>query len=94
MLGGGDDRGCERLTYWAVKCHCISHVPGGSDNGSRLHSALGDKSILPDRARNERVPRANLRAFISPLMGGRMVADGGSAPIGGRSADACPYGSE
>ena len=27
-------------------------------------------------------------------MGGRMVADGGSAPIGGRSEDACPYGSE
>ena len=35
--------------------------------------ALGDKSILPERARNDRVPPANLRAFISPLMGGRMV---------------------
>lgn len=40
------------------------------------------------------VPRAYHRAFISPLLGGRMVADGGSAPIGGRSADACPYKSE
>jgi len=49
--------------------------------------------FLPS-AKNERVPRAKLRAFISPLMGGRMVADGGSAPIGGRRADACPYKSE
>lgn len=37
------------------------------------------------------VPLAKHRAFISPLMGGRMVSDGGSAPTGGRSEDACPY---
>ena len=40
------------------------------------------------------MPQANVRAFIISLMGGRMVAAGGSAPIGGRSTDACPYESE
>ena len=40
------------------------------------------------------MPPANVRAFISPLMGGRMVAYVGSAPTVGRSADACPCESE
>lgn len=61
---------------------------------SRQHSALGVKSSLPHRGEQWRVPRAEHRAFISPLLGGRMVANGGSVPIGDRSADACPYESE
>lgn len=63
----------------------------------KQRSGWGRKQKLPTflpSARNERVPRANLRAFISPLMGGRMVANGVSAPIGGRSEDACPCESE
>lgn len=59
----------------------------------RVGKTIEAASILPS-ANNERVPRANHRAFISPLTGGRMVANGGSAPSGGRREDACPYGSE
>lgn len=57
-----------------------------------VHRGLGLGSA--SQTNNERVPRAYLRAFISPLMGGRMVADGGNAPTVGRSADACPCESE
>lgn len=57
-----------------------------------VHRGLGLGSA--SQTNNERVPRTNLRAFISPLMGGRMVANGGSAPTGGRREDACPCESE
>jgi len=38
----------------------------------------GDKSALSCKGVKWRVPQAKVRAFISPLSGGRMLANGGS----------------
>ena len=59
--------------------------------GAPCIGAWGGHSVADEQ---QRVTRANLRAFISSLMGGRMAANGDSVPIVGRSADACPYKSE